>query len=326
MAFDLKEKIKNKDFTQENSSNDNQVKIGIKLLEDTTAIRIGSDTVFIPRSKIIKNSENFYSIKGIRSLANSIKIFGLSAPLELKPLDDGNYMLTGGERRLTAIDLLIEKNGWSKDILISCVIKNPRNVQLPLEKPEKETLAMITTNKETRKYSDGDLYKETQKLKPIIAKLRKKGVEYLLGYDEENKGKDIKIKGRKTRDVLSDMMDVSTGKINQISKITNQGSTELQNALIQDKISINVAEKAVSCLTSEEQTLLAKDSYKKKISVSDIKEYKKDKVVEESISAQRFQKDISEIISNLTSSPVILKDKEFKEYNSLIKKLKTLLK
>lgn len=326
MAFNLEEKIKNKNFSEERNKNHENVKIGVNLLSDSEQIHIGSDTLFIPRNKIIKNSENFYSIKQIRSLANSIKIFGMSAPLEVKPLEDRTFILTGGERRLTAIDLLIEENKWSQDVLISCVVKNPRNVQLPLTKFEKETLAMITTNKETRKYSDGDLYKETQRLKPIIIKLRENGVEYLSEYENEDKETAIKIKGRKTRDILSDMMDVSTGKINQISKIKNQGAPELKKALAEDKISINAAEKAVSCLTQQEQTALAKDSYKKNISVSNIKDYTKRNVTNEQISIQKFQNDISEITSTLKKAPIKLNDKEAKEYHSIINKLKKLLK
>lgn len=50
----------------------------------------------IPYEDIMRNEKNHYSIEDIESLAASISDVGLREPLEVKPLDDGQYMLIGG--------------------------------------------------------------------------------------------------------------------------------------------------------------------------------------------------------------------------------------
>ena len=58
---------------------------------------------------IVRNEKNHYSIEDIESLAISIGDVGLREPLEVKALEDGSYMLIGGERRYTAIGMLREQ-------------------------------------------------------------------------------------------------------------------------------------------------------------------------------------------------------------------------
>ena len=53
----------------------------------------------IPYEDIMRNEKNHYSIEDIDSMAASISDVGLREPLEVKLLDDGQYMLIGGERR-----------------------------------------------------------------------------------------------------------------------------------------------------------------------------------------------------------------------------------
>ena len=88
-------------------------------------------------------------------------------------------MLLGGERRITAIDKLIEDPNvqeWNEDTLIPCVIKNLEEIDLPLSDEAKEQYALITTNKEARKYTDSDRYIEVMAWKKIIDELRANGV------------------------------------------------------------------------------------------------------------------------------------------------------
>ena len=53
------------------------------------------EIVNIARENLVNNPENSYSIRGIDGLTESIKNYGLGEPLNVKKMDDGNYMLLG---------------------------------------------------------------------------------------------------------------------------------------------------------------------------------------------------------------------------------------
>ena len=86
-------------------------RVGSGLLSDVSKGSVLMKITNIPRDKIVKNPKNKYSISGIPSLAESIKQYGLVQPLHVAPAEEGKYLLLGGERRLTAIDLLIGEIG-----------------------------------------------------------------------------------------------------------------------------------------------------------------------------------------------------------------------
>ena len=52
------------------------------------------------------------------------------------------------------------------------MIKNLEEIDLPLSDEAKEQYALITTNKEARKYTDSDRYIEVMAWKKIIDELR----------------------------------------------------------------------------------------------------------------------------------------------------------
>ena len=82
--------------------------------------------VNVRREQIVKNEKNEYSISGIPSLAESIKQYGLVQPLHVADIGNEKYKLLGGERRLSAIDMLIADDSvpdWTSETLIPCVIK-----------------------------------------------------------------------------------------------------------------------------------------------------------------------------------------------------------
>ena len=118
-----------------------KLKLGAGLLSDASKETIKMELTQIPRDKIQKNPKNKYSIKGIESLAESIRVYGLGEPLNVKELPDGNYMLLGGERRITAIDRLIDNKeikDWNEYTLIPCVVKDIEKIKLDLSKKNKE--------------------------------------------------------------------------------------------------------------------------------------------------------------------------------------------
>ncbi len=304
-----------------------EYKFGSGLLSDASKDVVKMNIVNIEREKINKNPKNKYKIGEIDTLAESIKIYGIVNPLNVRRNSDGTYTLLGGERRITAIDKLIEDPNvpdWNEYTLIPCVIKDLDKIKLPISDEMKEKYAIVTTNKEARKYTDSDRYYEMQAWKEIIEELRSNGVEMLNDVDEDGEENSIQIKGEKTMDILSKVTGMSRGQVQRYDKVEKKAEPELLNAMLDDNISVGVAEKATDVLSSEQQKKLAKDSRKKKIQPSDVEKYKDDDEKTELTSIQ-FKNDIANISDAVKDGKAYLSEKERKEYDKLIKKLEKLI-
>ena len=154
---------------------------------------------YIPRDQIDVNEKNFYTIGDVSSLKESIYTCGLGQPLIVKKLEKGRYRLLSGERRLTAIDQLIQEGKWKTEI--PCVLQDFEKINLPmLSDEQKEMYCVITTNREQRDYKDADLMNEIMHLKKIYTELRKAGVDdILVGLDEKGDEIHRQVKGKKRR-------------------------------------------------------------------------------------------------------------------------------
>lgn len=229
----------------------------------------------IERNLIDVNSENFYSITGVESLKLSIDTFGLQQPLIVQRKSDGRYKLMGGERRLTAIDQLIQEGKWNGNI-IPCVVQDYHKIELPLDEGEKEKLGLITTNREQRKYSDADLANEIRELKKIYTKLRAAGVtSMVIGMDEKGDEVREQIKGVPTKKLVADKLGISTGKVAALEKIENQGTAELKKALQENRISAVTASEAVELTKDQQKALTSKTEGE--IRMEDVRKYQKGK-------------------------------------------------
>lgn len=319
-----------KNIEEKNINNDEQKQmVGAGLLSEVSKAEIKLKIVNIPRSQIRKNPKNKYSISGIKSLAQSIKDYGLIQPIHIGNKKDGMYDILGGERRITAIDMLIENpdvTEWNEDTLIPCVIKGFEEVNLPLSDENKERYAIMTTNKEARNYTDGDTLMEIREWKLIIEELRENGVDFIVGYDEDGKEKEIKIKGEKTRDILTETTGISRGRVNQFEAVENKGTDAIKEALLGNNLSVNVASQAVKELDNEEQDRLAEDAKTKEITVKDLINYKTVRKADKKyISKKEFNKDIKDITNILKNDEIELDEKDFEQYHFYIKQLKKLL-
>lgn len=305
-----------------------KLQVGSWLLPDESKRNTAMATINLPFGEIVKNPNNKYSITGIPALAESIKQYGLVQPLHVAPEKDGKYMLLGGHRRLNAIELLIkdpEMENWTEDTLIPCVIKGTEDVRLDLSEENKERYAIITTNRESRVYTDGDRYMEIQEWKKIIEELREKGIPYISKYDEEGKEVQIPIQGEKTRDVLSQTVGVSRGQINKFETVHNKGSKELKNALLDGKISVHQAAKAAKELTKKKQDKLAEA-----VSQGDkrvIENIQKETASKETypVTPEIFRKDTQNILSLLKEKEIVLDGEQKRKYDSCLEKLEKLL-
>ena len=298
-----------------------KLRLGEGLLNDASKDVIKMRIVNLDRNKIRKNSKNNYSIKDIDSLAESIRIYGIASPLNVKKINDNEYMLLGGERRITAIDKLIEDPTvpeWNEDTLIPCTIKDLDKIKLPLSDEAKEQYALITTNKEARKYTDADRYIEVQAWKRIIDELRANGVDTIKMEDQS-----IQIKGEKTRDILSRTTGMSQGQIQRFNKVENNATTELINSMLYDQTSIGVAARAGEILTPDEQNSPSEPSRTQKVAPADVENFKEEEVKEEY--TERVNADVKGLIEKVEGKKIYFTQKQEREYTKLIKKLANIL-
>lgn len=305
--------------------------LGEGLLNDASKELVKMKLTNVRREDLVKNEENHYSIGGIESLAWSIKIFGLLQPLHVCEVEGGKYRLLGGERRLTAIDQLIADpsvDEWTEDTLIPCVVKEPNGIDLPLGESEKERFSIMTTNKEARKYTDGDKLMELREWKKIIKTLRENGVESIPGVNADGEEINIQIKGEKTRDILTQTTGMSRGTVNQFEKVERQGSEAAIEALMSGKISVGTAEEMTENLTQEEQTDLIQKMDREGLEEKEVRrtvKRKKEKPDPNVLTAAVVKSDLKDAIKAIGKKEILLSEEARMRYYRCIKELEDFL-
>lgn len=325
------EKLKGFDAKDNVKSEGKPYKVGAGLLNEVSKSQTKETKIcYITRNEIEKNKKNEYSISDIESLMWSISQMGLLQPLHVMPLSNGNYKLLGGERRLTAIDRLIEDptvEKWTDDTLIPCVVKDPKDMELPLSDELKEIFAIVTTNKEARKYTDADRLMEIREWKRIIEALRENGVESIPYPAEDGEEQQIVIRGEKTRDILAKATGLSRGSINKFEKLEKQGNEAVKKAVMEGDASVHTASEMIDMLNEQEQIELVEDAKKtgEVITVQHVKEKAEKREESNTLTVAKFQKDLKPIMKRLKAIEVCLDEERQMRYNNCIKELKQLL-
>lgn len=233
---------------------------------------------------------------------------------------------------MTAIDSLIADENvsdWDEDTLIPVVVQDFDEIDLPLDDELKELFAMVTTNKETRKYTDGDKAKEIAEWKRIISALRKAGVEQLSAKNEDGEEISTQIKGVATRDILAATTNMSRGAINTFEKVNSKGAESVKDALLNNTISVQDASKIIDASDSvEEQEEMMQQIQEKGDAKQVINEAKfnKDKIKEaERIIAQDREKNDKPVTSDFFGNSTNEHKIDLKEFKSDIKAITRLL-
>ena len=125
----------------------------------------GTEVKRIPIAQIDGDDRNFYAMSCVEELADNIAIVGLLDPIRVVPSGAERYTVVSGHRRLTACKLL----GWTE---IDCIVESPAS------SPELEELRLIFANSATRRMSDADLSKQSQRVEALIPALKEQGFEF----------------------------------------------------------------------------------------------------------------------------------------------------
>lgn len=150
--------------------------------------------VEIPLSKIIANSRNFYGVRDVEALADSIKLNGLLEPLIVYPYGSaaGLYRLISGHRRLAALQL-------NKAEAAPCrIVDKPASAA-------REDLMLISANGQRTK-TGPEVAAEAQRMTDALLALKKEGVE---------------LPGR-LRDIVAEALGVSSTALAR-KKVINDG-------------------------------------------------------------------------------------------------------
>lgn len=115
--------------------------------------------------KIIPNSRNFYGIRDVEQLAASMALSGHVSPLEVTPLEDGNYRLISGERRRAAVKLRLER-GEITDGAVPCIVRETFRDGEKLSAEHQEIINIIAAN-DYRDKTPFEKLEEITELEPI---------------------------------------------------------------------------------------------------------------------------------------------------------------
>lgn len=175
----------------------------------------GMRVIMIDRKNIVVNPDNrqIYVIGDVSRLKEDIKTNGIRQPLEVVDLEDGNYKLIGGERRLTACEELA-KEGDDRFEVLPCII-------LQSKSPDDDKIALITANATARELTDGERLAQYEVLKEILSRRKKNGE--LVG---------------KVRDELCRILGLSAGAAARLNAIAENCDEKTKQQLRGGEISL----------------------------------------------------------------------------------------
>lgn len=159
-----------------------------------------TEITMIPISQIRANKFNFYKVEDVTDLAESIKLNGLLAPLDVFAQDDGQYRLFSGHRRFKALRELHEASNFKDWVKIPCIVyEDPKD-------EAKEELMLIHANSTGRVLSPYETSQQAKRIKALLVQLKEKGVE---------------LPGR-MRDIVAEEMRISASKLARLEAIGNK--------------------------------------------------------------------------------------------------------
>lgn len=251
--------------------------------------------------QLYSNDKNFYSIPDIEQLAQDIFAVGLLENLTVvhDPCDRGEYRIIAGERRWRALTLLVEQ-GHEEFAVASCQIKTPAE--------ENEEMIQLIIANTYRNKTTADILEEQKKLEETLKHMKEQGLT-LNGY---------KLDSGRLRDVIADMMQVSSTKIAQIESINKKLIPEFTEELKNGGLTFSAAYE-ISKMSEDIQEDMLEHHREKGLTYKDVKEYAEEqkKAEEEQIDGQLSIEDVNTgACQNLTpeeNSDQSEKEKEYEE-------------
>ena len=193
----------------------------------------------IPFENILPNPDNFYTVRDLDALMDSIALIGIQQPLVVTPCSGkpGKFSIISGERRWTSISKLVrDKEHPREDLrLVPCI------VQLNTS-PAMEELQLIMANSTTRDLTNAEISRQAARVEILLYQLKEEGQEF---------------PGR-MRDQVAKACKVSAPKLARLKVIREKlKATELVYLFEKDKLSEQAAY-ALARLPEDLQQRIAK--------------------------------------------------------------------
>lgn len=129
----------------------------------------------IPLEDILPNKGNFYALRELDPLADSIAMDGLLDPLVVTPSPDaeGKYRLISGHRRRAAIEkLLKDKEHPREDLrLVPCMVRSYKSEAMA-------QLQLILANSTARVLSSAETMKQAAQMELLLYQLKEEGYQF----------------------------------------------------------------------------------------------------------------------------------------------------
>ena len=193
----------------------------------------------IPLESILPNPDNFYQLRNLDALADSIALSGLQQPLVVTPSPDkpGKFTLISGHRRRAAIEKLVKDKASPRPDLrtVPCIVQI-------YSSPAMAELQLIMANSTTRDLTNAEISRQAARVEILLYQLKEEGQEF---------------PGR-MRDQVAKACKVSAPKLARLKVIREKlKATELVYLFEKDEISEQAAY-ALARLPEELQQRIAK--------------------------------------------------------------------
>lgn len=128
---------------------------------------------YVPRTSLVADEKNFYSIEGIDELAANIETVGLLDPLRVRPVEgeEGLYRIVSGHRRRAALDKLA-LDGCTRFEQVPVIIERDA------ASPALQELRLIFANNDTRRLSSADTAKQAERVEMLLYELKEEGYDF----------------------------------------------------------------------------------------------------------------------------------------------------
>lgn len=179
-------------------------------------------TVYRNPEDLIPSKDNFYSTEDTEKLKQSIRALGILQPLLIEERDGKDYLLAGHRRRKCCLELI--KEGLERFKRIPCVYKPKIELSAETETDEIVRKMVIIQSNTYREKTDWEKMTESLQMEELVKELREKT-------DLEGK----------TREIVSDLIGVSSTQIGRYHSISSNLSEELMEAFKQNKLNVSTA-------------------------------------------------------------------------------------
>ena len=129
----------------------------------------------IPLEDILPNEGNFYALRDLEPLADSIAMEGLLDPLVVTPHPEaeGKYRIVSGHRRRAAIEKLVKDKAHPREDLrlVPCMVRAYKSEAMA-------QLQLILANSTARVLTSAETMKQAQQMELLLYQLKEEGYEF----------------------------------------------------------------------------------------------------------------------------------------------------